>query len=383
MTAKTHTYSLARIGLFLLIGLALSASPSEAAENSSPARRHQILTDSAGRTVAVPAAAERIGCLYAFAGHVVAMLGRCSDIVAVSNGLRRDVLLKKICPDITNAIVPKAQGAINIEELLTTRPELLFISPETGKNEAEMEKLERFSIPSLVVDYKNMAQQQQAIALIGRALGASDRAESYNRYYRQCIDRVARQATKITEDKRVKLYHCLTDPTHTDAQGSISTDWLKATGIVNVSAVQADSALTGKTRVGIEQIILWNPEVILANEPGTAEDISRNAQWASVSAVKSKRVYQMPIGISRWGHPGSLETPLALLWTAKTIYPDYFKDIDITAETKTFYKRFFNYEVSDELAQQILSGRGMRLDKNKTTTSRRADQQRGSKKKKK
>jgi iron complex transport system substrate-binding protein len=85
-----------------------------------------------------------------------------------------------------------------------------------------------------------------------------------------------------------------------------------------------------------------------------------------VSAVKNKRVYQMPIGISRWGHPGSLETPLALLWTAKTIYPDYFRDIDIFAETKTFYKRFFNYELGDALVRQMLTGQGMRLDKNKT-----------------
>ena len=74
----------------------------------------------------------------------------------------------------------------------------------------------------------------------------------------------------------------------------------------------------------------------------------------------------MPIGISRWGHPGSLETPLALLWTAKTIYPDYFPDIDISAETRAFYKRFFNYDLSDEQVRQIVSGQGMRLDKNKT-----------------
>jgi iron complex transport system substrate-binding protein len=355
-----------RIGVRLLLGLALSAAPAASrAEDSAPARAQQTITDSAGRTVGVPSAAKRIGCLYAFAGHVVTMLGRCSDIVAVANGLRRDVLLVKICPGILNAVVPKAQGAINIEELLNTQPDLLFISPETGKNEAEMQKLERFKIPALVIDYKNMQEQQQAIALIGRAVDAVERAENYNSYYRRCIDRVAAQAAKIPKDRRIKLYHCLTEPTHTDAQGSISTDWLRATGIVNVSAVQADSAFTGKTHVGVEQVILWNPDVILANEPGTVETVTGDAQWSSVSAVKNKRVYQMPIGISRWGHPGSLETPLALLWTAKTIYPGYFGDIDIHAETKAFYKRFFNYDVSDELVLQILSGQGMRLDKNK------------------
>jgi iron complex transport system substrate-binding protein len=351
--------------LCLLLGLTLFAF-SARAEEAAPGAVQKTFTDYAGRKVAVPAVVGRIGCLYAFAGHVVTMLGRCSDIVAIANGLRRDVLLGMLCPNIQNAVVPKAQGAINIEELLNTRPDLLFISPETGKNEAEMQKLEHFKIPGLVVDYKNMREQQEAIALIGRAVGAGERAETYNRYYRRCIERVAAQAAKIPKNRRIKLYHCLTDPTHTDAQGSISTDWLQATGIVNVSAAQPDNALTGKTRVSMEQVILWNPDMILANEPATVETIMSDAQWASVSAVKNKRVYQMPIGISRWGHPGSLETPLALLWTAKTIYPEYFMDIDIAAETRAYYKQFFNYDLSDELIRQILSGRGMRRDKNKT-----------------
>ena len=72
----------------------------------------------------------------------------------------------------------------------------------------------------------------------------------------------------------------------------------------------------------------------------------------------------MPNGISRWGHPGSLETPLAMLWTVKTIYPDYAGSIDIKAETKKFYKKFFNYNPSDQMINQILQGRGMRKTKN-------------------
>jgi len=72
----------------------------------------------------------------------------------------------------------------------------------------------------------------------------------------------------------------------------------------------------------------------------------------------------MPIGISRWGHPGSLEIPLAILWTAKTVYPDRFPDLDIAAETRAFYQKFFSYDLSDEMLGMMLSGRSMRLPKN-------------------
>jgi iron complex transport system substrate-binding protein len=73
----------------------------------------------------------------------------------------------------------------------------------------------------------------------------------------------------------------------------------------------------------------------------------------------------LPIGISRWGHPGSLETPLAILWTAKSVYPDRFLELDMQRETDNFYRNFFNHVLSAEMIAQILNGRGMRLTKNR------------------
>ena len=84
-----------------------------------------------------------------------------------------------------------------------------------------------------------------------------------------------------------------------------------------------------------------------------------------MDAAKAGNVFQMPIGISRWGHPGSLETPLAVLWTAKTLYPDLFRDIELKKELKYFYKTFFDYDLSKKMVEQVLAGRGMRLTKNR------------------
>jgi iron complex transport system substrate-binding protein len=82
-----------------------------------------------------------------------------------------------------------------------------------------------------------------------------------------------------------------------------------------------------------------------------------------VRAVKNKRVYKMPTGISRWGHPGSLETPLAVLWTVKTVYPEYSSSINMKKDTLFFYKKFFGYTLPDETLEKILEGRGLRKSK--------------------
>ncbi len=115
--------------------------------------------------------------------------------------------------------------------------------------------------------------------------------------------------------------------------------------------------------MGLEQIYIWNPEVIIVNEPRVKKKILKNRQWAALKAVIQKKVYQMPLGISRWGHPGSIEIPLSILWLSKKLYPDDFKEIDMVKETKNFYTIFFNYELSDSLAQDILSGKLIRKPK--------------------
>ena len=321
------------------------------------------ITDCVGRKVLVPEKVERIACLYLFAGHVVTMLGRGNDIAAVSNGLKRVSLLLDICPSIKNAMVPKSQGALNMEELLKAAPDVLFTAGEMSGNRGELEKLERFKIPTIIIDYSDMESQQKAIAIIGKAIGREKRAEEYNDYFRKIITVVKSQTDHLPEDKRLRLYYSENEATRTTLDNDLSTDWLKITGVINVARKTPGNVLEGKNFAGIEQILLWNPDVILANEPEALSLIMTDRKWTAIDAVKNKRVYQMPIAISRWGHPGSIETPMAILWTAKKMYPSLFTDINMEKETKKYYKTFFNYELSDQKVKTILEGELVRKPK--------------------
>ena len=64
--------------------------------------------------------------------------------------------------------------------------------------------------------------------------------------------------------------------------------------------------------VGVEQIIAWDPEVILLNgfeAKLSPHDVYNNELLADVSAVKNRRVYKMPLGGYRWDPPNQ-ESPL-------------------------------------------------------------------------
>lgn len=324
-----------------------------------------VVVDCMGRNVQVVKNPQRIACLCPEAGHAVAMMGKGDKIVAVVDGLKRDVIMTTMYPNIKDASVPRVSGFINIEELIACHPDLVFIKEDTARDQGEIDKLNRSGLTYLVVDYTNMEEQLRAIDVVGRAVSNEEQAAQYRQYYQQCLEKVNAIVETIPKENRVHIYHSVNEATRTDVKDTLSADIFEAAGAVNVSLQTTNLRLyEGKYYASLEQILLWNPDAILCSEPGVAGYIKNNAQWSALSAVKNDKVFQMPNGISRWGHPSSLETPLAILWTAKTIYPGLFMDVDLNSEVKNFYRQFFNLDVSDDHARQILNGTGMREAKN-------------------
>ncbi len=318
------------------------------------------VTDSTGKDLTLTRPPERIACLYAFTGHVVTMLDRADKMVAIVNGLKKDLLLRQIVPGIKDLPVPAKGGIINVEALLKTRADMIFLKPETAVISAEIKKLERFNFPYFVAGYHSMAEQMTIIEMMGKAIGRHKKALDYTQYYRDVIDTVSKRTSQIPPDKKIRLYHSVNEPRRTDAPGTIEADWTATCGVHNVSVNASLNGKGNKNYADIEQILVWNPEVIIVNEDGVDQLILTNKKWSSIQAVRNKKVFAIPVGISRWGHPGGLETPLAILWTVKKVYPALFEDIDLKKEISVFYKTFFNIHLNDTLLNRILANKGMR-----------------------
>jgi len=349
--------------LFFVYLILAACSNTEAQKSDNLDSGKNIVVDYLGRSVSLPKKVNRIACLYAYTGHVVTMLGDGNKIVAVNNGLKRDTLLLEINPAIEDASVPNISGKINIEELAKANPDLVFIQEETAKDDGEVRKLEELKIPYLVVSFHSVKEQQQSIDMIGRAIGREDKADKFNRFYNEIIQQVSEKVKDIPEKDRIKVYHSVMEATRTDPVDSLPAEWIRLAGAIDVSAGEDLKLIENKYFANLEQILLWDSDVILVNEDGVADYILNNSQWQTLKAVKEKKVYQLPNGVSRWGHPGGLETPLAILWTAKTLYPDKFEDTDMEGMTEKFYKDFFDYKPRKSEVEKILTGKDMRLAK--------------------
>lgn len=52
--------------------------------------------------------------------------------------------------------------------------------------------------------------------------------------------------------------------------------------------------------------------------------------------------------------PG-VDTPLTLMWAAKTVYPSKFKNVNMVQEAKTYYKKAFNVTLTTKQAKAIFN----------------------------
>lgn len=359
---NSQVYSILLI-ICLLSALFVSGCSHSPVSDVDHKQKTVTITDCVGREVAIPANPQRIACLCPETGHALAMYGQGGKIVAAVGGMQRDLMLVQMYPHIKDVPVPKTSGVINIEELILCKPDLVFIKGDTIFNEAEMDKLNKAKIPVLGVNFSNMEEQQYAMKMIAETVGAQGEAQKYIDFYKRCIDLVQDRVREIPDDQRVSIYHSVSEATRTDARDTLPADWTRAAGVNNVSVNQELKLVEGNHFASLEQILLWDPAYILVNDPNVVAYIMNHEQWRPLQAVKNKRVLALPNGISRWGHFSSLETPLAVLWTAKTVYPDKFADIDMADETRSFYKEFFDWELSDADVDKILSGVGMRVPK--------------------
>ena len=180
-------------------------------------------------------------------------------------------------------------------------------------------------------------------------------AEKFNEYFDGNLKRVLSKTDKIAASDRPKVLHIADGKNllKVDGTNTIIDEWIRVAGGQN--AVQKAGNML---ELNAEEIIKINPDVIIigrAKAPEILKKLYEDQVYVSTNAVKNKKVYVNPAGVFSWDRYGA-EGALQILWAAKTLHPELFKDINIEAETKKFYKEFLHYDLSDKEVGYILNG---------------------------
>lgn len=346
------------IGLILiaLVGIFIAgcgASETGSAPNSDSEKTE--VTDFQGNKIAVPKKIEKVATAWDDFNASVLVCGAGKKIVATGNIPGAAPMLYKVDQQMNNALVTFGNN-FNIEDLLKNKPDVIFIN-STSKN---LTKLEDSGIPVVTVQVTNFDELKKSMLITGNALGddALQRAKAYNKYFDEKINQIKSATSDIPPEERPKVLHLqgTINPVVCDGVQSTIDDWITTAGGVNA----AQDVVGTVKEISMEQVNKWNPDIIILGTSGdngihtAVEDIYNDPKWQNINAVKNHRVYVNPNGCYMWDR-NTPEEALQIQWAAKIFWPDKFKDIDIIKETQSFYKQFFDYDLSTEDAQKIIN----------------------------
>ena len=369
MKKKYGFLAAATLAAGLLAACGNQESKTTSSSDKQTTAEEKMIQDQLGRDVAIPGDVDRVvvgGILPYFSTWFVAT-NSTKEIVGMhpnSYNAASNSMLAKMSPDVLKASTDFIQnGELNVEELMNVDPQVYF---EIANDTKSIEKLDEAGISTVALQTVEVADANPVetfnswLKVTAEIKGgdALDRADKY-------VDNVTNVQKEIDtklknvekEDKpRVLVLHQHSDKSIVVAGQNLWGEyWVNQTGgydIVSGDGVQ------GQKEVNMEQIYKWNPDIIyITNFTETQpEDLFNNKisgqDWSDVKAVQDKKVYKIPLGIYRW-FPPSGDAPLMLKWMANHNQPELF-DYDMNDEIKTYYKDFYNFDVTDDEVETIL-----------------------------
>jgi iron complex transport system substrate-binding protein len=228
----------------------------------------------------------------------------------------------------------------NVEVVLKAKTDLIVDVGSTGGTLASLasQVQEQTKIPYALFDGRIEATPA-ALRSLGRLMGNEAEAEKLAVWYENELRDIKQRVARVSSHPLV-YYGRGTSGLQTGGKGSINIEVLEILGARNAAA----EARAGLVTVSFEQVILWDPEVILTTDPNYWASVWTDARWRAVKAVAAKRVYLSPhLPFGWFDFPPGANRLLGVWWAGKLLYPQAF-DVDLRAKVAEFHRLFYHRE---------------------------------------
>ncbi len=323
----------------------------------APAARAATVTDAAGRTIPIPSTVSRV--FPAGPPAAILLYTVAPDLLLGWPRANRPDECAFMLPDICKRPeVGRLTGrgnTANLEAVLALKPDLIL---DVGSTSATFVSLaervqKQTSIPYALLDGR-FAATAPTLRKVGELINRHAEAEALAAYAEQTVTTIKTRIETIPPDQRPRVYYARGPRgLETGLGGSINVETIEFLGARNVAAERQG----GLALVSIEQVLVWNPDVIVTIDQDFAANVRNDPQWAAVAAVRAGRVHLSPKLPFGWvDFPPSVNRLIGLWWLAKILYPAQFPE-DIQALTRDFYTRFYHMTPSDADIARVLAGR--------------------------
>ncbi len=243
----------------------------------------------------------------------------------------------------------------NLETVLALKPDLILDVGSTNPTFVSLATRvqEQTGIPYALLDGRFEATAP-TYRKLGELTHRMPQAAALARYADETMTAIKGRIDKIPASQRPRVYYARGPRgLETGLGGSINVETIDFVGARNVAAERKG----GLAVVSVEQVLLWNPDVIVTIDRDFAASVRSDPVWSQVAAVRAGRVHlspKMPFG---WvDFPPSVNRLIGLWWLAKILYPVQFPE-DIAALTRDFYTRFYHVTPTEAQIEHVLAGR--------------------------
>ncbi|MEA4873001.1 MAG: ABC transporter substrate-binding protein, partial [Synergistaceae bacterium] len=189
------------------------------------------------------------------------------------------------------------------------------------------------------------ATMGDAFGKLGELLNMGAEAQTLAAY----CDRVYARTNEIAGSvEKANLLYCLGDAgLNVIAKDSYHAEIIDLLSN-NLAVVDEPSSKGSGNEVDMEQILKWNPDVILFAPGSIYSTVGQEKAWQEVNAIKNGEYYEVPMGPYNWmGFPPSVQRYLGMMWMAQLLYPDTAK-YDLYAAVTEYFQMFYHTTLTQE-----------------------------------
>lgn len=212
-------------------------------------------------------------------------------------------------------------------------------------------------IPYVLIDDR-LADTPVLLRKVGDLLGVPERGRLLASYAEGVLSEVSGRIAARAGEKRPTVYYArAADGLETGTKGSINAEVIDYLGAVNVAVSDAvDGDKGGMGRVSMEQVLRWDPDMIIVDSPALFAEIGQRPLWRDLRAVREHRVYLPPLFPFGWiDAPPSVNRLIGVRWLAAHLYPSLFPE-DLSAIVRDFYQLFYGVSLNDKMLADLLAG---------------------------
>ena len=250
-------------------------------------------------------------------------------------------------------------STVPMETLVRLQPDLILDSGTADATyiSAAQRVTEQTGLPCVLV-HGRLADHPAQLREVGQLLGVAERGEHLAAYADTVLALAAQVRATVPQGERPRVYLGRSaDGLETGLDGSINLEVLDFAGGRNVAAAAGKGSLT---RVSLEQILGWDPEVIVTQDPAFARRALSDPLWQSLTAVRKRRVHCAPSLPFGWldGPPG-VNRLIGVHWLVQLLHPAHpaVRALEpLPVAVQRFYRLFYGADLSPKAVAALLEG---------------------------